>query len=550
VSNMDTVAKRLLPRLLPWLLGAAAFLLVASTASHYGLGWDEPRYFHASDLETRWILGFGEDLLKGQVARSLDDNTIKAAWYWQPYYVPHPPFSRIVSGLTKAIFFPILDKFTAYRLAPALFFGLLVTVMYVWIAEVFSPVAGLFAALSLAVMPNLFGLAHFALTDIPLTTLWFLTVYCFWRGLKSWRWSVLLGIVWGLALATKFPAFLIPIPLLLWAHLYHRQAYANNLFAMIFLSPVVMVISNPYLWHQTLPRIATFLYDSVSRGFRPETNFPIFFFHEYYTTSTLPWYYPFFMIGVTVPEPILFLALAGIISMVWLKPQREIIALFLVNAGFVLVTGLFPGAVLHDVTRLMLPAMPFAVGLASCSFYVLVRYLTEGGWRITAIQRIAGLRAKVIGGLSFLLLFPAALDLFAYHPYELSYYNRLVGGIKGAYERGLEVTYFMEAFTPGFLQYLNGRLPPNATINASFSNFMFRYYQGEGLLRPDLKITDSHDFDYYILLNRRTTFSDADTAFLATKPVIHDAWRFNGVPFVYILEPRRGVAQSAPQSPS
>jgi len=79
---------------------------------------------------------------------------------------------------------------------------------------------------------------------------------------------------------------------------------------------------------------------------------------------------------------------------------------------------------------------------------------------------------------------------------------------------------------------------------------MFRYYQGEGLLRPDLKITDSHDFDYYILLNRRTTFSDADTAFLATKPVIHDAWRFNGVPFVYILEPRRGVAQSAPQSPS
>lgn len=532
---MQSTVKQSLLRLAPWLLGAVTFLLVVSTASHYGLGWDEPRYFHASDLETRWILGFGEDLLKGQVARSLDDNTIKAAWYWQPYYVPHPPFSRIVSGLTKAVFFPPLNQSTAYRAAPALFFALLAAVMYVWMASVFDRPTALFAALTLVLMPNLFGLAHFALTDIPLTTLWFLTVYCFWRGLKSWRWSVLVGIVWGLALATKFPAFLIPIPLLLWAHLYHRQAYTNNLFAMIFLSPVVMVISNPYLWHQTLPRIATFLYDSVSRGFRPETNFPIFFFHEYYTTSTLPWYYPFFMIGVTVPEPILFLALAGIISMVWLKHQREIIALFLVNAGFVLVSGLFPGAVLHDVTRLMLPAMPFAVGLASCSFYVLVKYLTERGQRITALQRIAGLRAKVIGGLSFLLLFPAALDLFVYHPYELSYYNRLVGGIKGAYERGFEVTYFMDAITPEFLRFLNRRLPANATIHSAFSNFMFKYYQQEKLLRPDIKITDSTDFDYFILLNRRSMILPEHEALLATNPIF-DTWRFDGVPLIFVVK--------------
>src|SRR3990172_8170576 len=237
---MDTVAKRLLPRLAPWLLGAVTFLLVASTASHYGLGWDEPRYFHASDLETRWIVGFGEDLLKGQVARSLDDSTIKAAWYWQPYYVPHPPFSRIVSGLTKAVFFPILDKLTAYRLAPALFFALLAAVMYVWMASVFDRATGFFAALSLVLIPNLFGFAHFAVTDMPLAVMWFLTLYCFWRGLENWRWSLVLGVVWGLALSTKFPAFLIPIPLLLWAHLYRRQSYANNLFAMIFLSPLIM----------------------------------------------------------------------------------------------------------------------------------------------------------------------------------------------------------------------------------------------------------------------------------------------------------------------
>lgn len=533
---MKSAVKQSLLRLIPWFLGVMTFLLVASTASNYGLGWDEPNYFHASDLEIRWIADFGQNLLKGQLGNSLDDDIIKAAWYWQPYYVPHPPFSRIVSGLTKVIFFPMLDKFTAYRAAPALFFALLATVMYVWMASVFDRPTGLFAALTLVLMPNLFGLAHFALTDIPLTALWFLATYCFWRGLKSWRWSVLLGIVWGLALATKFPAFLIPIPLLIWAHLYHRRDYANNLFAMVFLSPTVMVSCQPYLWHQTLPRLATFLYDSVSRGFRPETNFPIFFFGEYYTTSTVPWYYPFFMTAVTIPETILLLSLIGVITIFWLKPQREIIALFLVNAGFVLVTGLFPGAVLHDVTRLMLPAMPFAAGLASCSFYVLVRYLTEGRQRITAIQRIAGFRAKVIGGLSFLLLFPPALDLFVYHPYELSYYNRLVGGIKGAYEGGLEVTYFMEAFTPGFLQYVNQKIPRNAAINASFSNFMFEYYQKQGLLRRDIRITEKDDFDYYILLNRRSTFSERDWVIWDRNPKLWDVFRLDGVPLILIYK--------------
>ena len=137
--------------------------------------------------------------------------------------------------------------------------------------------------------------------NMPLTVLWFLTVYCFWRGLKDWRWSLVLAVVWGFALATKFPAFLIPIPLLLWAHLYHRQSYTNNVISMFFLSPIVMVSLQPYLWHQTFARIALFLYDSVSRGYRFETNFAIYFYNKIYVTSVVPWYYPFFMTGYLVP---------------------------------------------------------------------------------------------------------------------------------------------------------------------------------------------------------------------------------------------------------
>ena len=526
------------PWIVPWLLAGGIFSLVAFTASHYGVTWDEPKYFVASDLEVRWFGEFFKGLVRGDLDSVLSDEKIESAWRWDTYHVPHPPFSRLLSGLTKAALSPFMDKFTAYRVAPALFFTLLVTVMYLWMAALFDRATGLFSALALVLMPNLFGFAHFAMTDMPLTALWLTTVYCFVKGLNDWRWSIALAVVWGLALATKFPAFLIPIPLLLWAHLYHRHSYHNNVFSMFFLSPIVMVSLQPYLWHKTFPRLAMFLYDEVSRGYRPEVNFAVYFYNKIFATSTLPWYYTFFMTAVSIPEVILFLSLIGIGAILWVKPQREVMVLFLLNAVFILVLGLLPGAVLHDVNRLMLPVLPFLVGLATCGFFVLARYLTERCQSLGALHGIGHLRAKLTGLVMLLILFVPAVDLFTYHPYELSYYNRLVGGVQGAYKRGLEVTYLMEALTPDFLKFLNRELPPNTVINALVSNGMLTYYQAENRLRRDIQITYGEDFDFYIQFNRRSAFTDFDRAIsINVRPYI--SFGLYGVPLVSIYKSKQ-----------
>lgn len=525
--------------IVPWLIGAGAFLLVVLTIPDYGLVWDEPGYFHATELEIQWFADFGKNLLAGRVAESIGDDTIKTAWRWNPSLVPHPPFSRMLSGLTKALFSPFMDKFTAYRLAPALFFAVLVTVMYLWMAAVFDRATGLFSAVSLVLFPNLFGFAHFAVTDMPLTTMWFLTLYCFWRGLKSWRWSLVLGVVWGLALATKFPAFLIPIPLLLWAHLYHRQSYHNNVFSMVFLSPLVMIACQPYLWHRTPTRIAEFILASVSRAYSETTSYTSFFFGHLYFTEHLPWYYPFFMTAVTIPEAILLLIFVGLMATAWIKSQREVVVLFLFNAVLILIAGLFPGAVLYDVNRMLLPVLPFLAVIAGAGFFSLARCLIERSQKIMILQGVKYLRPKLIGGVALLILFPPALDLLAYHPYELSYYNRFIGGIRGAYRRGLEVTYFMEAFTPEFLRFLNKELPPNAVINPSLSGFMFAYYQRENRLRKDIRITDKEDFDYYILLVRQSTFSQFERALFTTTPRPYNTFRLDGVPLISIYKAKK-----------
>lgn len=524
-----------------WLATASlfvgAFLLVASTMSDYGLTWDEPPYFQAADLEVQWLAQLWTNLLTGRAGESLNDRVILKAWHWDSYHVPHPPISRVLSGVSHALFSPPLDKFLAYRLPMALFFAVLVTALYRWMAAVFGRTTGFFTAVLLVLMPNLFGQAHFVMTDMPLTVLWFLSAYCFWKGLQDWKWSLALGVAWGMALSTKFPAFAIPIPLLLWAHLYHRRSYANNVCAMVFLSPAVMVLSNPYLWHKTLARLALFVYESASRGLGE--GIPILFFNEYYPSSAVPWYYPFVMTAVTIPEVILAFALFGVVAWFWLKPQHDVLALFLLNTAMVFVMGLLPGGVLHDVNRLLLPALPFLACLAGCGFFVSIRYLIERVQRTEAGNGIRHLRSKLVAAVFTLAVVPPAFDVLAYHPYELSYYNRLVGGIRGAYQRGLEVTYLMEAYTPDFLQFLNRELPHNAVINASFSNFMFEYLQKENRLRSDIRITDGNEFDFFIQLNRGSVLSREWRAALLDPPFF-PVWTLDGVPLVFMEARTRG----------
>ena len=526
-----------------WITPVALFLgvllFISATAKDYGVAWDEPPYYHAADLHLKWIVEVGGNLLRDELRKSLDDSNIKAAWHWNPYNVPHPPFSRIISAIAKNLSGDMVDKFTAYRLAPALFFAILVTVIYLWLNELFGPATGLFSASALMLIPNLFGYAHIAVTDLPLATMWFLTVYCFCKGLTGWQWSITLGVVWGLALSTKFPALLIPVPLIVWAHLFHRDKYANNIFSLVFLAPLVMVATQPYLWHQTGLRVLEFLYEGISRGYRADANFGVFFLNQILLSQQLPWHYPFYIVAVTTPEPILLLALVGILSAIWLREQRSILLLLTLNAAFVLILGVLPGAVLHDGVRQMLSALPFLAALGGVGYFVLTAALVNVAHRSESLQRINNLKAKVTAAFFVLVCVNPAIDLYLAHPFQLSYYNRLVGGIRGAYERGLETTYFMEAITPAFLQRLNEKLPHSATVNASFANFMFEFYQNQGILRRDIRFSSSDTFDFYLVLNRRSALSPQDHQLTRSAARLVDSVTLAGVPLVALFDLRK-----------
>jgi hypothetical protein len=195
-----------------------------------------------------------------------------------------------------------------------------------------------------------------------------------------------------------------------------------------------------------------------------------------------------------------------------------------------------PGAVLHDGVRQLLSVLPFIAALAGVGFHTTLTWSMSFFRNRPVPTQIARLKTKVAGIFLLLACFSPLLDVYLCHPFQLSFYNRFVGGIRGAYERGLETTYFMEALTPNFLGALNAKLPMNASVNASVANFMFSIYQKEGRLRPDIKLTDGQSFNYYVVLHRRSVLGPRERRLISspTKPFL--AIDLAGVSLVSVFE--------------
>jgi hypothetical protein len=91
-----------------------------------------------------------------------------------------------------------------------------------------------------------------------------------------------------------------------------------------------------------------------------------------------------------------------------------------------------------------------------------------------------------------LVLVPSAWQLVKVHPYELSYYNELIGGPRGAWEPGwFELTYWYDAFNPETLREINAELPPGAEVdflNEKTNPMTFLELQSLGALRPDVRL--------------------------------------------------------------
>jgi hypothetical protein len=136
----------------------------------------------------------------------------------------------------------------------------------------------------------------------------------------------------------------------------------------------------------------------------------------------------------------------------------------------------------HDGVRLFLPTFFFLAALAGWGTV----------WAADGLDRLSRRRARLGRWvLATLVLGPAAWELVRIHPYELSYYNELIGGPRGAWRAGFELSYWYDAFNDRTIAEIEDRLPRGAAVD--FFNPMtmpetFAELQALGRLRGDLKL--------------------------------------------------------------
>ncbi len=253
--------------------------------------------------------------------------------------------------------------------------------------------------------------------------------------------------------------------------------------AILAFAPVVGWLGNPAWWRETLPRLTHYYTLTVGRdAVLPPIQ--ISYFEQVYSFS-LPWHNAFVLTAITVPVAILGVAAFGLVWGFLRDPRDRLPVYFLVHFLTLPVIRMFPTPA-HDGVRLFLPTFFFLAAFAGWGAI----WLADNLALIIRLPRsLPWLRTAMAGA----VLGPSAVALVRIHPYELSYYNELTGGPRGAWERGFELTYWYDAFNGPVIADLNRRLPPKAQVDFLNDNTktavpVFHDLQNLGILRGDINL--------------------------------------------------------------
>ncbi|MDA0831682.1 MAG: glycosyltransferase family 39 protein [Planctomycetota bacterium] len=399
-----------------------------------------------------------------------------ASWmeiFGQPVYLhDHPPLGRLMLGLShetvRSVFPPVeIDsRFTtaAARPASALAFALLVLLVGSVTANWFGRAVGIVAAISLVLMPRLFGHAHLAALESWLNLTYVACVLGtihFWtrhlsdetaaHHIPSHKTALCTGLLFGLALLTKIQAVLIPIPFILWSLWRWRWKGMIPLAIWGATGFVVFFLGWPWLWIDPLDHLAAYFGQTTDR-----VSLNAWYFGERFADKNVPWHYSFVMFLTTIPVAFHLLAGWGVIRM-WRTTDTDAVTrqrtgLVIGSALWPLIMFSLPGIAVYDSERLFL-----------CSFPLWSVMIGRGGvflWDALR-QRMSPRTTAVVFSVA---LATQSVGLFASSPTFLGHYNVLVGGPRGAAALGLETSYWGEGLTREFFDRVVKAVPQGAEV--------------------------------------------------------------------------------------
>jgi 4-amino-4-deoxy-L-arabinose transferase-like glycosyltransferase len=295
--------------------------------------------------------------------------------------------------------------------------------------QIAGPAAGIASGVAVMLLPRLFAHAHLASPEVISSAFFLLGLAsASWamEGVRTrpdapltvhtWRWLAA-GIVLGAALLTKLTVVLLPVAVAVYAVLRLRWRSILPLSIWGGAGLVVFIAGWPWLWPFDFPGHPPGWFGTVHRlvdfgrlGVDRAIVYVDYFGTQYPNArGGVPWHFVWIFFLVTVPAGLQVTGVLFGLPLCWQRSREKPAAgLLLTAVGVVL--GFFTLPIdRYDGERLFLMVFPL--------------------W------------AVVIGVVTVFMI-AQGYGLVHYHPYQLSYYNLLVGGLAGADALGLEATYW------------------------------------------------------------------------------------------------------------
>ncbi len=500
---------------------AALAVVGLLTVGQIGVTWDEPNYFTSSYSYLSWF---------GHVFENPGDWWSSIDRFWEQSHEA-PPFFKLWAGLFAgigALLFGTEDLGRlgdAYRMGSYVLFLLTVYAAYRFVHREFGGAAAWGAALSLPLVPVLFGFARLGQLDGAAAFMYLLTaISLFDMLIHGGRGrTVLAGVLLGLAFATKLTVFPLVFAALSWTFVYRRERLVIlRLFASFGTGAAVFFAIWPWLWRDPIGRTWEFL--TWAGGLQEERL--TFYLGGWWAGA--PWHYPLVALVALVP---LAVAVAGVIGAARLFAERSPAAGWvLINLSLVVAvagSGLVP---VYGGPRQFLAAFPLWALCAGAGI----------GW----LARVLRPRPAVVLGAYVALALPGILWTGTAN--SLEYYGEAVGLVSGARSLGFETTYLADTYRPA-VEYVNEVAPQGATVYVQAGTYaVAETYRRIGELREDLRPAYlspiapekyAHDEEprqdsYFFFLPRQSIYTDQMRALEEKQPLY--AYEKGGVSLVKV----------------
>ncbi|OGY12943.1 MAG: hypothetical protein A3A58_00700 [Candidatus Blackburnbacteria bacterium RIFCSPLOWO2_01_FULL_41_27] len=457
------------------------FILGLATLPHYGVNWDATSHLMRGQAYLHYYLtgnnnytdleGWNKFLEKDEAVREaiVQGGGSRQRLYWQKtdtiffspdiskdevprvsiyqfdkdlsyiaknYDYGHPHISDVLSSGFNLVLFQklgLINDIDSYRVYGVLLASILVGLVFWWTSLRFGIFSGVVAALALSTYPLFWAESHFNNEkDIPQAVYYSLLLFSVWRGVttKSWKWILASGLFFGLALGTKFNVLFSVFIIFPWLSVYLISNYKKDfrlknfvqkhkkLLLALGLAPFLGLSlylgTWPYFWEDTLGKVAQVIsfYKTIGTEAIP---YPQFLGPLNLNTYAAQW------ILYTTPLVALFLALIGIIvAVARIRNEKDKLSLLILLWLVVPVVRVsLPGTSIYGGVRQIMefiPALAILAGIGAGSF-------------------AKTFKRSIFWVIIPLLFLPTVFKLIETHPNENTYFNTLIGGLKGAKER-------------------------------------------------------------------------------------------------------------------